>query len=152
MTPETLAQLHAAAFTLERPWSASEFAALLDSPHVRLFTRPHGFALTRSVAGESELLTLAVDPDRQRRGIGRDLVRSWLAATADAGAEVAFLEVAADNLPALALYYALGFRESGLRKGYYTRTGAPAADAIVMQYRLTLGQTGESTVQTPESG
>lgn len=151
MTPQALARLHAAAFTRERPWTAEEFESLLASPHVRLFSRRTGFALTRTVAGESELLTLAVDPARRRRGIGRALTEEWLAAVA-AEAGSAFLEVASDNLPALALYRSLGFDEAGLRKGYYARPGATHADAILMQRRLTLGQMGESTFQTPESG
>ncbi|MDF1729040.1 MAG: ribosomal-protein-alanine acetyltransferase, partial [Sulfitobacter sp.] len=69
MKPADLARLHAAAFTRERPWAAAEFAALLENRHTALLTRPHGFALTRTVAGESELLTLAVDPAHQRQGI-----------------------------------------------------------------------------------
>ena len=101
MTPAALAALHAAAFTQDRPWQEAEFASLLDSPFMQLFTRPGGFALTRTIAGESELLTLAVDPARQRQGLGRALLHDWLAAL-PADCDSAFLEVAADNLPARA--------------------------------------------------
>lgn len=146
-----MADLHRAAFTKERPWSAREFQDLLDSPLVSAFTAPNGFALCRTVAGESELLTLAVAPSHQGRGIGRALTQEWLDSLSGV-AEVAFLEVAADNLPALALYRSLRFGESGLRKAYYARAEGPAADAIVMRRRLTFGQTPESTAQTPESG
>lgn len=151
MTSKALARLHAAAFTRERPWSAAEFETLLQSPHVRAFTRPEGFALTCTVAGESELLTLAVDPAHQRQGIGRALIKEWLTKVAGT-AERAFLEVASDNVAAIALYRSLGFETAGMRKGYYTRANSPPADAIVMQRSLTFGQTGESTAQTPESG
>jgi len=52
------------------------------------------------------------------------------------GAITAFLEVAADNDGARALYQALGFAETGCRRSYYAReTGN--VDAITMSLRLT---------------
>lgn len=135
-----MAALHAAAFTAERPWSAQEFQELLASPFVAVIARAGGFALTRSLAGESELLTLAVDPAQQRRGIGRDLLRDWLAAAQCGGIEDAFLEVAADNAGAIALYQAAGFAETGRRRGYYARAGAASVDALLMGRALTRGQ------------
>jgi ribosomal-protein-alanine N-acetyltransferase len=151
MTPEALAQLHRAAFTRERPWQAAEFAELLKSPFTALLSAPHGFALIRTIAGESELLTLAVDPSQQRRGIARALLRDWLDGLAASGASRAFLEVAADNDPALALYRALGFEICGIRRGYYQRAQAPAADALLMARDVTLGQPAQTTGSSPES-
>lgn len=148
MTPQQLAALHQSAFSAERPWSAAEFEALLDSPHVGVFTAAHGFALTRTVAGESELLTLAVDPAHQRQGIGRDLTQDWLSAITPY-ADTAFLEVAQDNSAAHALYLSLGFAEIGRRPAYYKRSNAISADAIVLRRSLTLA---DSTLSQPESG
>lgn len=151
MTPEALASLHRAAFATERPWSASEFAGLLEGRFVNLHTHPHGFALSRTVAGESELLTLAVHPNFQGQGIGRDLTRDWLSGL-PITAQTAFLEVAADNAVAINLYTTEGFAEIARRQGYYARKNAAAADAIVMQRGITHGQAPESTTQTRESG
>lgn len=151
MTPRALSAIHRAAFGRERPWTAQEFETLLESPLVTLFDRPHGFALCRTVAGDSELLTLAVDPAHQGHGIGRGLMLDWLK-HCEGKADIAFLEVASDNEPALALYRVMGFAPCGLRKGYYARAGAPAANAILMQRRLTFGHSGETTTQTPEIG
>ena len=61
MTPEALARLHARAFTHPRPWSAREFAQLLDSPHVFVVAQPHAFALGRVIAGDT-LLRVALAP------------------------------------------------------------------------------------------
>ena len=47
------------------------------------------------------------------------------------GAVHAFLEVAADNGAARALYQACGYSEAGLRSAYYPRVDAPAADGVV---------------------
>jgi len=63
----------------DRSWTAAEFNDLLDTPFVQLFTRTQGFALTRTLAGESELLTLAVHPQQRLRGIARALLADWLA-------------------------------------------------------------------------
>ncbi|KIN60190.1 Ribosomal-protein-alanine acetyltransferase [Sulfitobacter noctilucae] len=146
MTPEALARVHSAAFVAERAWTAQEFAALLASPHVQVFTHPAGFALTRTVVGESELLTLAVDPAHQRQGVGRHLIEEWIVSLAGR-ADTAFLEVASDNEAAQALYAALGFTAVARRPAYYARKNSAAADAIVMQRPLTLRQ---SQIQQPD--
>lgn len=139
MTPDALARLHAAAFSTERPWSAHEIGSLLDSPHVTLIEHPNGFALTRLVVDEAELLTLAVDPAHQRQGIANALMDRWLLGL-HGHASTAFLEVAADNTAARALYLRHGFDVISTRKAYYRRTHAPDADAVIMQRRLPLGQ------------
>ncbi|MDD4617221.1 MAG: ribosomal-protein-alanine N-acetyltransferase, partial [Alphaproteobacteria bacterium] len=46
-----------------------------------------------------------------------------------------FLEVASDNTPALRLYKKSGFREVGLRPGYYARKKG-AVDAVLMALDL----------------
>jgi ribosomal-protein-alanine N-acetyltransferase len=132
MTPQAMAALHARAFTSQRPWTAAEFTDLLASPHALLVTDPMGFLLARVLAGEAEILTLAVDPDAQRQGRARHLLQQFLARSAALGAVRAFLDVAADNIAARALYTQMGFRDAGRRRGYFTRAGAPAVDAIVM--------------------
>lgn len=126
-----LAGLHAAAF--DKPWSAGEIAALMATPGVFALTVDlKGFILCRSIAGEAEILTLAVDPAARRAGAGRALVEAAAGLAAQCGAESLFLEVAADNTAALALYSATGFQRVGLRKGYY----ASGADAVVMRRAL----------------
>jgi [ribosomal protein S18]-alanine N-acetyltransferase len=146
-----LALIHRAAFIHERPWSGDEFASLLSSRFVRCLALDHGFALTRSLAGESELLTLAVDPAHQGKGIGRALMQNWLD-TLPADTQTAFLEVAADNLAAVHLYQAFGFVEMARRHAYYHRNTAPKADALVMRRAVTHGQDSDSAPQIPKSG
>lgn len=134
MTPDParLAAIHAASFTTPRPWSTQEIASLLSDPATVLIEDAAGFALGRTVADEAELLTLAVVPDRRRRGIGAHLLGRFLAAARERGASRVFLEVAADNGAALALYRRHGFSQTGLRRGYYRDSLADAVDAIVM--------------------
>lgn len=136
MTPGALADLHARCFTVPAPFSIAAFTGFLASPHCFLCTRPHGFALGRSVAGEAELLTLAVDPDHRRRGTGRALLSAFDKQAMARGADRAFLEVAARNHAAIALYTVHGYIESGRRKAYYRHPGGVPDDAILMDRRL----------------
>lgn len=141
MTPEDLAVLHRLAFTSERPWSATEFSALLAETHVGLLHHPYGFALIRTVADESELLTLAVHPEHRRQHIADALVTEWLQS---AKAAQAFLEVAADNRAARTLYRKHGFAQAGRRKAYYRRAGGASVDAVLMTAALPPRQALES--------
>ncbi len=130
LTPQDMAALYARAFPASRPWSAAEIAALTAPPGFATCAET-GFALGRSVAGEAELITIAVDPAARRKGTGRALLDAFHALARARGAATAFLEVAEDNAPARALYRAAGWRETGRRRGYYQRPTGPV-DAITM--------------------
>lgn len=132
MIPAEMAAAHAAAFTQSRPWSQQEFESLLDSPLVFAAGDARAFALVRVIADEAELLTIATGPAHQRRGLARAVMAGWQAEACARGAATAFLEVAADNLPALNLYESCGFETCGRRSGYYKRTRGKAADALLM--------------------
>ncbi len=136
MTPEEMAEIHARCFTAQRPWSADEFSALRAGAHVFACVRERGFALGRAIAGEAELLTIAVSPEFQGRGIGRELLESFEEAARRRGALRAFLEVCAANHPAIALYRACGYAEAGRRAGYYRDRDGKRADAILMHKQL----------------
>ncbi|MDX2482368.1 MAG: GNAT family N-acetyltransferase [Pseudodonghicola sp.] len=136
LTPEDMATTHAAAFTQSRPWRADEFSALLQLPGCFARGEATCFALVRVIADEAELLTIATAPAQRRQGRARVCMAAWMAEAVARGASQAFLEVANDNPAALSLYTAMGFCRSGLRRGYYPRTGAEAADAVVMSRPL----------------
>ena len=88
--------------------------------------------MLRVVAGEGELLRIAVHPDTRRQGVGRALLRAVLSAVADACPLGVFLEVRASNVAARHLYAREGFVEHGRRRDYYH---APREDAILMHWR-----------------
>lgn len=127
-----MAALHGASFTMPRPWRADEFRALLSSPRVFALTEgTQGLLLGQVVVDEAELLTIAVYPTQRGQGMGRRLMQAFLAEAARRGATSAFLEVAADNAAALALYLACGFARTGQRRGYYHGPSG-AVDAVLM--------------------
>jgi ribosomal-protein-alanine N-acetyltransferase len=68
----------------------------------------------------------------RRQGIGARLLAAFEARAAAAGAAEAWLETAADNAAARALYAAAGWQERGRRRGYFRRGDGTATDAVVM--------------------
>ena len=137
MTPEALAALHQRCFVTPRPWGAAEFALFDNDPLVFLLVEADaGFVLGRAVAGEAEVLTLAVAPESRRLGLGRKLLARFAYQARLRGAQTAFLEVSAANAAALALYESAGFSATGRRKGYYTGADGVRIDAVVMARAL----------------
>jgi ribosomal-protein-alanine N-acetyltransferase len=136
-----LADIHQSAFT--RPWSAVDFEGLLAERHVLgdgLFlgrgTQPAGFALSRIVAGEAELLSVAIAPEARGHRHAEPLLSHHLDELVRAGARVIHLEVEEGNAPALAVYRRLGFREVGRRPGYYTKADGTRVTALTMSRPL----------------
>lgn len=132
-----LATLHNAAFEAQRAWSEAEFQDLLANNNCHVFSDRYGFSLIRVVADEAELLTLAVHPEKQNGGLGRRLLDQTIAVASTHGAAEMFLEVAADNTPAIRLYTSSGFATVGKRPQYYARSNTAPVDALVMARALT---------------
>jgi tRNA threonylcarbamoyladenosine biosynthesis protein TsaB len=127
-----LAALHQACFA--PGWDAAAFVQLLAMPGAAAFMAigadgPEALIVYRMAADEAEILTLAVLPERRRRGLAGILLERAAAAAAEAGAGAMFLEVAADNTAARALYLAHGFGVVGRRRGYYDS----GEDGVVMK-------------------
>jgi ribosomal-protein-alanine N-acetyltransferase len=93
---------------------------------------PVGFVVYWVVAGELELLDVAVAPSARRQGLGRVLVEHLHAEARAAGHARVLLEVRRTNEPARALYQRLGYVETGVRRGYYSEGDE---DAILMEWR-----------------
>lgn len=126
-----LAALHEEAFQGGEVWNEAAFASLLSIPGtealvVTLEGQPAGFILTRTLLDETEILTLAVSPRFQRRGLGRQLIEKIFPKGQ------IFLEVSVSNSAARRLYEACGFARAGVRRGYYQ----DGSDAIVMTSKI----------------
>ena len=92
-----------------------------------------GYLLGMIVCDEAEVYRVAADPAFRRRGIGSRLLSAFLDTCASRGVKQVSLEVRSRNLPAVRMYEAAGFRQSGLRKDYYRD---PADDAVLMRLEL----------------
>lgn len=124
-----IAEIEAAAFA--DPWPVDLLAIELAHPQAILLAASRergpaaGYVALRHVAGEAEILRVAVDPAARRQGLARALVEAGLERLRREGVEVCHLEVRVDNRGAIALYEALGFAQTGRRWGYY-RDGTDA--------------------------
>ncbi len=122
------------------PWSRGFFEKELVTPFARLTAAVEaeplpalvGYSCRWRVSDEIHLLNVAVHPERRGRGLGRSLVEDVLAEAEQLAARVVFLEVRTGNVVARRLYRRLGFRDLGVRRGYY----GLGQDAIVMECRL----------------
>ncbi len=140
-----VARLHRACFP-EDPWDSSAVVEVLGT--AGFFGRiawedeaPAGFALARDLGKECEILSLGVLPERRCKGVGTALLSSVCGEARLRSAEDVVLEVAVDNIAALALYAVGGFLPVGRRRNYYRRTRS-SVDALVLRLALT----GTSTI------
>lgn len=123
-----LASLHAACF--DDPWTDYDFTKLLSMPGAKAYVgmkagHAVAFVLTRTADGETEIIAIGTTPPARRQGLAKALI------THAAKDTKLFIEVAADNVPARALYASCGFIEAGVRPNYYRRHGK-SEDAVVM--------------------
>jgi ribosomal-protein-alanine N-acetyltransferase len=117
-------------------WTGPQCAGLLPMTGVWLNLAREGeevagFALSRIVAGEAELLLLAVRGDRQKRGIGELLLNRFIEDARGRGARHLHLEVR-DGNPAVRLYYRAGFSQVGRRRAYYSGRDGQVFDALTL--------------------
>lgn len=147
---EAMAQLHQSSFP--RGWSAQDLRNLLERPsaHAVGLVQPKdveredsltekcllGFCVADRVGDEAEILTLVIHPDQRHRGLGSLLLTLFLEDMQNFAVRAVFLEVAADNFAAIALYEKHHFQVAGRRNLYYERTGA-FVDALTMQRRFS---------------
>ena len=79
-----------------------------------------GFAGIWVLADEAHITNIAVRRRYQRRGIGELLLISIIDLAKELKADIMTLEVRASNTAARDLYYKYGFKQVGVRRGYYT--------------------------------
>jgi ribosomal-protein-alanine N-acetyltransferase len=118
-------------------WSAAQWQSELADPRrpgMGLWQADTLVAMASGwlVVDELHITLVAVAPEQRRRGLGRQVLEELLEVARHQGAQHATLEVATTNGAAVALYRSLGFRDAGLRRGYY-RNGD---DALIQWLRL----------------
>ena len=133
-----------AAYAIEQrshafPWSEKTFASNEGERYLNLRLDVDGkmaaFAVTQVVLDEATLFNIAVDPDFQRQGLGRQLLEHLISELEKRDVFTLWLEVRASNTAAIALYESLGFNEATIRRNYYpTKEGRE--DAIIMALPL----------------
>ncbi len=101
------------------------------------FSEIVGYICFWSVAGEIQILNLAVRKASRRRGVARKLIELAIRRGLDQHSDLVTLEVRESNLAARKLYESLGFKVTGERPGYY---GAQKESAILMELDIRSGR------------
>jgi ribosomal-protein-alanine N-acetyltransferase len=123
----------------EFPWTSGNFRDSLRAGYgcwvLRDGRRLIGYAVLVLAAGEAHLLNLSVAADAQRRGHGRSLLGHVVGIAREHEAKILFLEVRPTNTVGQRLYAGYGFRQIGMRRGYYPAHRG-REDAIVLALEL----------------
>ncbi len=123
------------------PWSLGNFGDSLVSGYQCWVVRDAaamlaGYFLVMLAPDEAHLLNITVVPAYQGRGLGRLMLERVGVISRSHAAPAVLLEVRPSNPHALAVYRHMGFRQIGLRKGYYPAADQQREDAIVMRLDL----------------
>jgi ribosomal-protein-alanine N-acetyltransferase len=123
----------------EFPWTLVNFRDSLRAGYgcwvVRDGRELIAYAVLMLAAGEAHLLNLSVAAHAQRRGHGRGLLGNVVGIARAREARVLFLEVRPTNEVGQRLYTGYGFKQVGVRRGYYpARRGRE--DALVLALDL----------------
>lgn len=106
------------------PWSRRQLVDELDSPIAALDVAEvdqqiAGYLCSWLICGELQIQNLATSPRYRRRGIGQALLTCVIERSQQQGLLAAWLEVRENNLAAISLYLACGFKLQGRRRKYY---------------------------------
>ncbi len=124
-------------------WSPDSFKSLTNKDTVFIYVAINeqtkkiiGFIAIQFIIDEAEVLTLCVDKNFQKKGLGHKLCDISFTRLKNENIISVFLEVNQENQIAISLYKKLGFKLVSYRKGYYRKENAlTCGDANIM--RLT---------------
>lgn len=151
MREDALDAVHAVEVTAyAHPWNRRHFhdSLLSGYPAVMLLGEPLpgdaglptvpggevliGYLVAMPGVEEVHLLNITVAPVHQHQGWARLMLDALVTWSRGQGANTLWLEVRQSNAPARRLYERYGFRQVGVRRGYYPVSSFEREDAIVM--------------------
>lgn len=120
------------------PWSPQAFLEEIENPLSHLWTLNEegavvGYICFWLVENIIQILDIAIHPTKRRQGNACRLLTAVIEKGISHGADQVWLEARVSNLPARDLYKKFGFKEVGLRSGYYRDT---YEDAVTMTLTL----------------
>jgi len=131
---DQMTQLDATCFS--SPWSRASFTAELTNNPLAWYLVGEtlegtmiGYAGLWAIGDEGHITNVAVHPDYRRKHLGSILVEGLIENTKGEGLTRFTLEVRVSNEAAISLYEKFGFKEAGIRKGYYEDNNE---DAMIM--------------------
>lgn len=123
---------NATAWSLETFWSELTqqnryYLALVDEKKEIV-----GFGGVAFNGVDADIQTMVIKPEYQKKGYGKQLLDALLKKVKEHNSNRVFLEVVADNKPAISLYLSRKFEQIAKRSNYYPN----GSDAVIMQLDL----------------
>ncbi len=121
------------------PWSESDILSTVSAEGSMCYAalsdkRIVAYIIARQIAPEGEIYRIATLPEKRRCGIALMLLCHLVREEGARGLKFLYLEVREQNEAARSLYSSFGFKEIGVRKGYYKN---PSDNAVLMMYELS---------------
>lgn len=129
------------------PWTSGNFTDSLNAGYIGTVVRRAqgaenkgydsaviGYAMTMKLPDEVHLLNISVSKPFQGRGVGRAYLKALLNSARQLNAANMLLEVRPSNSAGIQLYALEGFRQVGVRKGYYPSLHDQREDALVFTF------------------
>lgn len=119
------------------PWHRESFLEMIENPDACYLVALSGEQAVascglREIVGEGEITNVVTAGAWRRKGIGKLLLTKLLEEGIKRGISAFTLEVRCSNQAAISLYKSLGFKEEGVRPGFYEK---PREDALIMWKR-----------------
>ncbi len=127
----SLAALERECFSL--PWSEDAFFGSMQEENAIFYLCELdgdiiGYVGALSVLDECSVTNVCTSPSARRMGAGEALMRALEEECSRRAISAIFLEVRVSNSPAASLYTKLGYKKTGIRRGFYSK---PKEDAYV---------------------
>lgn len=116
------------------PWSYESIRSEIEDNEMAAYRvviadgRFAGYCGYWTIADEGNITNVAIDPEFRGKGLGTMLVKDMMENGENINLAGFTLEVRVSNTPAIRLYEKLGFKNEGIRPGYYM----DGEDAIIM--------------------
>ena len=130
------------------PWTRGNFIDSLAAGYVAQLLRDGrgerllGYFIALGGVDEMHLLNITVAPDHRRHGFARLMMAALVERSRAVRAHRVWLEVRVSNDVALAVYRRFGFREQGVRPGYYPAAHGKRESAVVMSLEIDAERDG----------
>jgi ribosomal-protein-alanine N-acetyltransferase len=118
-------------------WNIEQLRSMLNMPYIDVLMayaengQCAGFAITRTIAEEAEIMLIAIAPEFQRKSVGGQMLEHIISTSRNGGVKQIFLEVRSNN-GALDFYRKYGFSQIGCRKNYYKGSENNRYDALTL--------------------
>lgn len=127
-----IAEIESRCFSM--PWTEKSLSDELENENAHFLAaifngKVIGYIGIIEICGEADVTNVAVLPEYRRCGIGEKLMNEAEKGATERNCESITLEVRVSNTAAILLYNKSGYKQAGIRKGFYEK---PKEDALLM--------------------